>query len=1167
MAEKMSMDILIKDMKEQDARIEADIRTYAALLGNVEKHTRDLKKRKEEKEMLEQFLHRIGKERASSDDSVHIQTLEDLISAQEREIADNNRLIEEQKAYYEALSEKDYQALWEQKEDKGAIAAICFAFEKWEHFSESMVRKLAGTRNQLSEEVARYLLEKALVYSESKQEADDEAEEVDGLLRDILGRTHISGRADISDGTDLSQSDAVWQNIEECLRIRKTQRTMIKCKTALQFRKERKSRFETFEKDYADNYREILAEIKGLEKQKIGKEVDAAVKGTKEWFSEQTAELEKQIKRRRNEAAIIENHLQTLQSIHTELENGMESGLEPERCDAICNTIKTMQGELAEIVDVKELDYKRRQMLKDYQEHLKTIKAAKDAEVEREKENKRQRVQAKVDRKRKFKKALPFLAAGVVLLIFYMYCGRNVYHGTGKIYFGNGRFKNYKVAEGVEEIPSGLFEGNESMESITLPESLTEIGSSAFEGCTSLKEIVIPESVTEIGSSAFEDCTSLKEIVIPESVTEIGWSAFKDCTSLESVEMHGSTLSLGGSIFKNCGFLKEIKNAGNIEDFEELLKGGDNVSNCCNLDMSEVYDNLYSSAINGVPLLENEVQLKNLLDCRDIPHGEELTIEFDPAYDILTDAEFGAEKTDGDGRSVDFSFRMKHKGMMYTYEGMASSGSESSNIEVELYCTDININELLNQLSAGDENAILEMLSGQTVAINDYNVVMNKDEIIVLESELIEESEEEENEAEESGAEYSILLKLKINKPIGEITLLGSLRLSEQKAFVPKLFLFNEAVDIDFSGSYAYAPTDNEEPIFTIDKQYEKCYSVTMNGEKQLLVMDIATESSGKLISMTDEGDYNIESISLSTDMAGIDIDGRKYYKTGSGVSDTMPEDITPFAGVWQGTYYAARDPGRVANSRRYILPVGENVLAVVSDFGPMKGRDDFDFGTTLDILNYDPQSGSCTIESKDWLEHPDKYFFISFEGKVNDSYDIISGDSGEYPFTISKTEPDNTTGMAADADSWSIYDASGNVKKNLLEEFLMKNIPEDAFKWNGSSYCLYTGFETWEEAKAYCESLGGHLAIIESVEENEAVYSWIRERGYKNAFFGASDAAEEGVWRWVDGSVMSYTNWHSGEPNNDGDEDYIDYYFGDGTWNDGDFGEYGTNIVICEWD
>ena len=136
-------------------------------------------------------------------------------------------------------------------------------------------------------------------------------------------------------------------------------------------------------------------------------------------------------------------------------------------------------------------------------------------------------------------------------------------------------------------------------------------------------------------------------------------------------------------------------------------------------------------------------------------------------------------------------------------------------------------------------------------------------------------------------------------------------------------------------------------------------------------------------------------------------------------------------------------------------------------------------------------------------------------------------------------------------------------------------NIPYEAVTFENHSYYIFdNGCESWNEAKKYCESRGGYLAVINSPEENEFLYNYMLDIGYDEVFFGYTDQDQEGKWKWVAGKSSDYTDWGindegSVEPNSTNEyEDYahMNSAMHDGHWNDKKYGQK-TTCYFCEWD
>lgn len=90
----------------------------------------------------------------------------------------------------------------------------------------------------------------------------------------------------------------------------------------------------------------------------------------------------------------------------------------------------------------------------------------------------------------------------------------------------------------------------------------------------------------------------------------------------------------------------------------------------------------------------------------------------------------------------------------------------------------------------------------------------------------------------------------------------------------------------------------------------------------------------------------------------------------------------------------------------------------------------------------------------------------------------------------------------------------------------------------NGHEYYLSLVKMTWVQADSACQASGGHLVTITSATENDTVLSISNRSSEGHQWIGFNDIALEGTWVWVTGETVTYTNWQSGEPNDQGGED-----------------------------
>jgi hypothetical protein len=110
---------------------------------------------------------------------------------------------------------------------------------------------------------------------------------------------------------------------------------------------------------------------------------------------------------------------------------------------------------------------------------------------------------------------------------------------------------------------------------------------------------------------------------------------------------------------------------------------------------------------------------------------------------------------------------------------------------------------------------------------------------------------------------------------------------------------------------------------------------------------------------------------------------------------------------------------------------------------------------------------------------------------------------------------------------------------------------------YEGHAYYLLED-ATWTASEAEAITLGGHLVTINDAEENAWVLGTFVTPPM-GLWLGLTDQAVEGTFVWTSEEPVTYTNWLTGEPNNDlvndpvNGEDYGMMYGFDGLWNDTD--------------
>src|SRR5262249_41374073 len=146
----------------------------------------------------------------------------------------------------------------------------------------------------------------------------------------------------------------------------------------------------------------------------------------------------------------------------------------------------------------------------------------------------------------------------------------------------------------------------------------------------------------------------------------------------------------------------------------------------------------------------------------------------------------------------------------------------------------------------------------------------------------------------------------------------------------------------------------------------------------------------------------------------------------------------------------------------------------------------------------------------------------------------------------------------------------SVNSRIASVAEIAAPTIAAGPFRFNCSVYYI-TQPSSWFAAQATADVMAGNLVTINSADENQFVRTLAPGQSLP-VWIGLTDPSEEVAFRWISAEHGSYTTWAPGEPNQAGEEDFVELS-STGLWNDA-FGagprpgviEVTGLVCPCDW-
>ncbi|KAF4526698.1 hypothetical protein B566_EDAN015336 [Ephemera danica] len=116
-----------------------------------------------------------------------------------------------------------------------------------------------------------------------------------------------------------------------------------------------------------------------------------------------------------------------------------------------------------------------------------------------------------------------------------------------------------------------------------------------------------------------------------------------------------------------------------------------------------------------------------------------------------------------------------------------------------------------------------------------------------------------------------------------------------------------------------------------------------------------------------------------------------------------------------------------------------------------------------------------------------------------------------------------------------------------------------------GTQYFFSTANASWFDASYFCNSYDMDLVTIETQEENDLILAHIESLGLKQAehYWTSAHKIGRATWLWINGEIMIYDDWATGQPDNL--ETYRCMFLSGGDWYNYECEQSIMKAFICE--